>query len=860
MPSSSTRAPSQAAARAVKSPARHRPARGPWPLGPVPRCPVCWPAPGPRREGRVLQCGHRRRVSWLDRRLPRPATRSTSRATSSVRFLPLQILPPNLTVQTQGFRLEGVDPDGSRLLLQDTQLLANADSTVSNIRLVMESGQTVLGAATGTTLTLDKLTGIGVADGTSLVIGSSTLTGTVVIDSQRAVGRGSASVSVNGGTVREAWMATTTFSPTCCGRPVDHPGRRRHPGPWSMARGSSAICKARGGLTSSDPHHAASDIEVRSGNFAGDITGSIFLLQKTGPGTLVLSGSNSYLGSTFVTEGTLQAGSTGAIPTGSDVIIADTATLDLNNFNQTIGSLEGSSGATIHLGRATLTTGSDDYTRVYAGTITGAGSLVKTGDRLMILTGINTYTGGTTIASGHIAIENPQGLGTGAITIDSGELLTDANMTLANDIRFGGQGSMGAADDTVLHLTGNVTLQADAQTFLGSTGPYDAAGTISVDGGISVAGPNTELVVAGGHRGRHQPLGPDLRRRQRPHQPPRNPALRQRHRHHPKPHGVRHVRHRQQPRGHTAASRRRLRRRHPGQQFPADRGRRLPRFSPATTPIPAKRASEPARCKSATAHRHPGHRQRDQQRRAGLQPLQRLHGPQRHRRHRLADPGRHWPLVLTGTNTYRRHHHPLRRHLAGGRRRHQRQPGHGQRHQQRHAGLQPQRHAHGGQHHHRHRRPDPRPARQSGAHRRQHLHRAYAGERRHPVGQRLHRRHHHRQQRRHARRHRHGGQRPYRLGRHAGAGQLHRHAHGQRQPVLRARFHLPRRGQCRRRGRPRQCGGRRHDHDRRRHGGRAGRRRGLPAQYPLHHPQRRRRRAPAASARPPAISPSSPPR
>ena len=101
--------------------------------------------------------------------------------------------------------------------------------------------------------------------------------------------------------------------------------------------------------------------------------------------------------------------------------------------------------------------------------------------------------------------------------------------------------------------------------------------------------------------------------------------------------------------------------------------------------------------------RQPGHGQRHQRRRAGLQPQRHAHGRQRHQRQRRADagrPGHHGPHRRQ--QLHRRHHH-RRRHAAGRRRRHQRQPGHGQRHQQRHAGLQPQRHAHGRQRHRRHR-------------------------------------------------------------------------------------------------------------------------------------------------------------
>ena len=118
-------------------------------------------------------------------------------------------------------------------------------------------------------------------------------------------------------------------------------------------------------------------------------------LTKVGAGTMTLSGGSNYAGATNVNAGRLQAGVVNAFSATSAFTVAGGATLDLNNFNQTIGSLAGDGNVT--LGSATLTTGGDNNSTTFAGGISGTGGLVKTGSGIMTLTGINSYTGGTTI-------------------------------------------------------------------------------------------------------------------------------------------------------------------------------------------------------------------------------------------------------------------------------------------------------------------------------------------------------------------------------------------------------------------------------------------------------------------------------
>ena len=121
-------------------------------------------------------------------------------------------------------------------------------------------------------------------------------------------------------------------------------------------------------------------------------------LSKIGLGTLTLSGQSTYTGATGVNAGTLQAGAVNTFSPFSAFTVVSGATLDLASFNQTIGSLAGTGGVT--LGSATLTTGNDNTSTIFSGTISGAGGLTKIGSGTLLLTGANTYAGPTNINAG----------------------------------------------------------------------------------------------------------------------------------------------------------------------------------------------------------------------------------------------------------------------------------------------------------------------------------------------------------------------------------------------------------------------------------------------------------------------------
>jgi fibronectin-binding autotransporter adhesin len=137
-------------------------------------------------------------------------------------------------------------------------------------------------------------------------------------------------------------------------------------------------------------------------SFSGDITGSGNLV-KIGTGIFDVSGASTYTGATTINAGVLSASSTTALPSTTDVTIANVAgaTLDLNGVDLTIGSLSGGgpTGGSVTLG-GILTSGGNNLSTSFGGVLSGAGGIVKTGSGTLTLSGANTYAGVTDVSAG----------------------------------------------------------------------------------------------------------------------------------------------------------------------------------------------------------------------------------------------------------------------------------------------------------------------------------------------------------------------------------------------------------------------------------------------------------------------------
>ena len=215
-------------------------------------------------------------------------------------------------------------------------------------------------------------------------------------------------------------------------------------------------------------------------------------LTKAGAGALTLSGPNTYTGATTVAAGTLAAGAVDTLPHTTAVTVA-AGTLDLDSFNQSIGSLAGAGAVT--LGSATLTTGNDNTSTTFSGAMSGTGGLDKVGSGTFIIDGANTYSGGTVVSAGTLAV--------GDFDHHSAALSGGGPISVGSGATLGGYGSVtGDVTNSGVLAPGNAT-----PGFSGSPmGAFTINGNYTGVGGTmainTVLGgdnsPSDKLVISGG--------------------------------------------------------------------------------------------------------------------------------------------------------------------------------------------------------------------------------------------------------------------------------------------------------------------------------------------------------------------------
>ncbi|MBV8798092.1 MAG: autotransporter-associated beta strand repeat-containing protein, partial [Hyphomicrobiales bacterium] len=192
-----------------------------------------------------------------------------------------------------------------------------------------------------------------------------------------------------------------------------------------------------------------------SATFSGAISGGGAVAQ-IGTGTTILTGDNSYTGRTTISAGTLQLGNGG---TSGSIVgnIVDNGALVFNRSD-----------------RATL-----------GGVVSGSGTVAQIGPGTTVLTGANTYTGGTTISAGTLQLGN--GGATGSILGDvanSGTLAFDRGDTTT----FAG----------VISGAGGVAQIGSGETILNAANPY-RGGTIVSAGTLAIGDfAHPSAVLAGG--------------------------------------------------------------------------------------------------------------------------------------------------------------------------------------------------------------------------------------------------------------------------------------------------------------------------------------------------------------------------
>ncbi len=220
------------------------------------------------------------------------------------------------------------------------------------------------------------------------------------------------------------------------------------------------------------------------GDFDNAISGS-GKVEKSGDDALTLSGSNTYTGGTLISSGTLVASNVEALGTGD---VTDNATLELNTSGTFDNAISGSgqvvksgdkmltlSGANSYSGGTLISDGTLVASNVeslgtgdvtnnatlelntggdFTNNISGSGQVVKSGDDALALSGANSYTGGTLISSGTLVATNVDALGSGDVT-DNATLELNTGGTFDNAIS--GSGQVVKSGDKTLTLSGSNT-------------------------------------------------------------------------------------------------------------------------------------------------------------------------------------------------------------------------------------------------------------------------------------------------------------------------------------------------------------------------------------------------------------------
>lgn len=263
--------------------------------------------------------------------------------------------------------------------------------------------------------------------------------------------------------------------------------------------GNLALGAASRTFTVNDSATVASDLVIPAA-----ISGAGVGLTKSGVGTLLLAGANTYTGVTTVSAGTLTLGTRAALSndtpanwTPTNIAVNSAATLALGVGSSAAGYFGAADIDTLldasHLGASTTTTGLKtgsvigfDTTNAAAGSFTyssvitnttgsspTAVNVAKLGPGTLTLAGNNSYTGTTTVNQGTLVLSGSN-TGTGTVTVAGGVLRADQGVGLNSGSLLTLSGGV-LETGTNLERSGGST--AGTMQITGGTSGFSAAGS-----------------------------------------------------------------------------------------------------------------------------------------------------------------------------------------------------------------------------------------------------------------------------------------------------------------------------------------------------------------------------------------------
>ncbi|MEY4242462.1 MAG: hypothetical protein RLZZ245_47 [Verrucomicrobiota bacterium] len=322
--------------------------------------------------------------------------------------------------------------------------------------IVFNGGTLKSGNAAGISL-LDynntvELTGAATFD---VSVGNITLGNSNFNNVNKAVMSGAGAVTVTGGNTLKAAISTAGLVTLQNNAAWDLDGTASSIAGLSGTNGSATNSGTAQTLTL----NFASGTQTFGGGIGG---GANVAVTKTGAGTQILTGENTYSGATTISTGTLQLGG-----------------------GSTTGSLSASSSitnnGTFAVNRSNAVTQGTDFGTIVA----GSGGVIQSGGGTLTLNTANTYSGTTQISSGTLVASASGALGSGTVN-NGGKLQVTGGTTLNNSITTRGETNSNPSNSAgAIESTGNNTLNGNIN--FGNVGGL-ITNVISSSGALTIAG------------------------------------------------------------------------------------------------------------------------------------------------------------------------------------------------------------------------------------------------------------------------------------------------------------------------------------------------------------------------------------
>ncbi len=377
------------------------------------------------------------------------------------------VISSNYTIGSLAVSTAGVSINGSHTITAnktgDATYSVTAASGTTNIGATLAGAGAGLTMAGGGTLALNAANSYG---------GNTTVTsGTLAINNAGAISSGT--LVITGGSLNNTSGGAITLS-------------TNNAQSWNSDFafiGTNDLNLGTGAVTLG----ATRVVTVTAGNLTvgGNIGATAFGITKEGAGTLLLSGSNAYTGTTTINAGTLRISGGNAISDSGVVTLADASGVAFQvNSSETIASLRGggSTGGTVTVASAQTLTVAESGSQTFSGVISGAGALTLNGSGTMSLAGANTYSGGTTITAGTLSIGvggTTGSLSTSSTIVNNGALAFNRSNTITQGTDFTSSAISGSGA-LVQNGSGTTILTAD-HSYTGAT--IINAGTLQIGNG-----------------------------------------------------------------------------------------------------------------------------------------------------------------------------------------------------------------------------------------------------------------------------------------------------------------------------------------------------------------------------------------